>query len=69
MLTDHETKADVEAIEDVLQHQGEHDNVAILVALAKEYVPGSKEEKALLWKLDRRILVSSHTSVLIYTDS
>lgn len=58
---DHETKPDVEAVEHA-HGQSDNDNLAQLVALAQEYVPGSAEEKALLWKLDRRILVSQPLS-------
>lgn len=51
-------KGDVQIVEDINQTQHvDADNTAQLVALAQEYVPGSAEEKALLWKLDRRILV------------
>lgn len=28
------------------------------VALAAQYVPGTAEEKALVWKIDKRIIVS-----------
>ena len=56
-----ESKGAIDTIEDVHNIQV-NDNTAQLVALAQEYVPGSKEEKALLWKLDRRILVSEPLS-------
>jgi hypothetical protein len=57
MADQHEdSKGAIDTIEHVNQ-AAVADNTAQLVALAQEYVPGSKEEKALLWKLDRRILV------------
>lgn len=59
-----DSKHAVETVEDVYQ-AAVADNTAQLVALAQEYVPGSKEEKALLWKLDRRILVGAVSRCLL----
>lgn len=35
-----------------------------IVALAASYVPGSAEEKAFLWKIDKRIVVSLYHQYL-----